>query len=83
MKERFALSPMTLTRRCFVASGLAALAGSAFPNGNAASAADPQTNPVAAPFDHEVEAFMKARQIPGGALAVVKDRRLVYARHVC
>lgn len=31
-------------------------------------------------FDREVEAFMSARQVPGGALAVVKDRRLVYAR---
>jgi N-acyl-D-amino-acid deacylase len=31
-------------------------------------------------FDPEVEAFMTARNIPGGALAVVKNRRLVYAR---
>jgi N-acyl-D-amino-acid deacylase len=31
-------------------------------------------------FDPEIEAFMKARDIPGGALAVVKDRRLVYSR---
>jgi len=31
-------------------------------------------------FDAEIEAFMKARDIPGGALAVVKDRRLVYSR---
>ena len=36
--------------------------------------------PVADAFDREVETFMKARGIPGGALAVVKDRRLVYAR---
>jgi len=43
-------------------------------------AAGARTNPVAAPFDREIEAFMKARNIPGGALAVVKDRRLVYAR---
>jgi N-acyl-D-amino-acid deacylase len=35
---------------------------------------------VAQAFDAEVEAFMKARDIPGGALAVVKDRRLVYSR---
>lgn len=35
---------------------------------------------VAEAFDREVEAFMQARRIPGGALAVVKDRRLVYAR---
>src|SRR5262249_5583296 len=27
-----------------------------------------------------IEQFMQARKVPGGALAVVKDRRLVYAR---
>jgi N-acyl-D-amino-acid deacylase len=31
-------------------------------------------------FDPEILAFMEPRQIPGGALAVVKDRRLVYAK---
>ncbi len=31
-------------------------------------------------FDETVNAFMKARKVPGGALAVIKDRRLVYAR---
>jgi CubicO group peptidase (beta-lactamase class C family) len=31
-------------------------------------------------FDREVLAFMEPRQIPGGALAVVKDRRLIYAK---
>ncbi len=35
---------------------------------------------LAAAFDPEVEAFMAARNVPGGALAVVKDGRLVYAR---
>lgn len=35
---------------------------------------------VAEAFDREVEEFMAARKIPGGALAVVKERRLVYAR---
>src|SRR5688572_27225697 len=33
-----------------------------------------------APFDREVEQFMRERGVPGGALAVVRDRRLVYAR---
>jgi len=33
-----------------------------------------------ASFDREIEQFMQARKVPGGALAVVKDRRLVYAR---
>src|SRR5947207_1547750 len=31
-------------------------------------------------FDREIQKFMAARNIPGGALAVVKDRRLVYTR---
>jgi N-acyl-D-amino-acid deacylase len=35
---------------------------------------------VADAFDVEMERFMAARRVPGGALAVVKDRRLVYAR---
>lgn len=43
----------------------------------AAEKSDP--HPLAS-FDREVERFMEARQTPGGALAVVKDRRLVYAR---
>lgn len=36
--------------------------------------------PAMAPFDTEMETFMQARKIPGGALAVVKDCRLVYVR---
>lgn len=35
---------------------------------------------IAEAFDREVEAFMEARKVPGGALAVVKNRRLVYAK---
>lgn len=31
-------------------------------------------------FDREIEGFMKLRGVPGGSVAVVKDRRLVYAR---
>ena len=37
-------------------------------------------NSIAAAFDREMEQFMSPRAIPGGALAVIKDRRLVYAR---
>ena len=37
-------------------------------------------NAIAAAFDGEMDTFMSARQIPGGALAVVKDRRLIYVR---
>src|SRR3989475_6707737 len=32
------------------------------------------------PFDREIQKFIQARNIPGGALAVVKDGRLVYTR---
>ena len=35
---------------------------------------------IADAFDSEMERFMSARKVPGGALAVVKDQRLVYAR---
>ena len=43
-------------------------------------AAAKESNPLAKAFDLAVEAFMRERGVPGGALAVVKDRRLVYAR---
>ena len=35
---------------------------------------------IATPFDEEMERFMRERKVPGGALAVVKDRRLVFAK---
>ncbi len=41
---------------------------------------DRKKSSVSEAFDREVESFMQSRKIPGGALAVVKDRRLVYAR---
>lgn len=37
-------------------------------------------DPVLESFDKTVEEFMKAREVPGGALAVVKDGKLVYAK---
>ena len=48
-------------------------------------AAEPPANPPVAPphlesFDHEMQLFMTEREIPGGALAIVKDRKLLYAR---
>jgi N-acyl-D-amino-acid deacylase len=44
-------------------------------------AATPKASaPIAETFDREVNAFMSARNVPGGALAVIKDGRLVYAR---
>ena len=61
-----------MKRRTFLATGLAALTG--FPRARAAGVS------IAEAFDREMESFMNARGIPGGSLAVVKDRRLVYAR---
>ncbi len=64
------------TRRRFLgALGLGSLAVAA-----PAIGADDQaaTQAVADSFDREVKAFMRERKIPGGALAVVKDHRLVY-----
>jgi CubicO group peptidase (beta-lactamase class C family) len=75
-KNRHHTRPM-LTRRQFLASSgwgaLALVARQGFPAANSAPS-------VAEAFDRQVEQFMQARQVPGGALAVVKDRRLVYAR---
>lgn len=66
-----------LSRRQFLAlGGLSLLASSAFLR---ASDEVKKEHPLAS-FDLEVEAFMRARKVPGGALAVVKNRRLVYAR---
>jgi N-acyl-D-amino-acid deacylase len=73
----------TLSRREFLR-----LAGAGALLSAAASAcrARPKARPEARPdhplvsFDREVEKFMAARKVPGGALAVVKDRRLVWAR---
>src|SRR6266852_8372904 len=46
-----------------------------------ASGAEARKKPnVSEAFDREVESFMQSRKVPGGALAVVKDRRLIYAR---
>jgi N-acyl-D-amino-acid deacylase len=69
------------TRRQFLAragalGALAACAGPAL----ASSGIAPGKLPLAAAFDREMEQFMSARKVPGGALAVVKDQRLVYAR---
>jgi N-acyl-D-amino-acid deacylase len=62
-----------MKRRTFLATGLAALVYRT--RGFGASSTS-----IAEAFDREIEAFMKARDVPGGALAVVKDGRLVYVR---
>ena len=70
----------TVNRRAFLRSGLlgaAALDSSGAPGFCAALV---KKTTLAEAFDPAMEAFMAARKVPGGALAVVKDRRLVYAR---
>jgi N-acyl-D-amino-acid deacylase len=66
----------SLNRRTFL--GLCG-AGLVFPPRLAWPAETEKPNAFAS-FDREMEQFMAARKIPGGALAVVKNRRLVYAR---
>jgi len=61
------------TRRRFLAACAAALSAPAF------LAAKNRITPAAV-FDKLLEDFMNEYGIPGGALAVVKDRHLVYAR---
>jgi N-acyl-D-amino-acid deacylase len=69
-----------MNRRQFLAkAGAGAVGFAAWPQGRLAALANPKV-PIAPAFDGVLEGFMQARQIPGGALAVVKDRRLVYAR---
>jgi len=68
------------SRRRFVASvGLGTLALTTAPL-LALAAGKPVSVSIAEAFDREVEAFMRQRKIPGGALAVVKEGRLVYAK---
>lgn len=57
--------------------GVAALGSSPVPGFGAARV---RKITVAEAFDPAMEGFMAARKVPGGALAVVKNRRLVYAR---
>ena len=66
------------SRRAFLQTGTLAAAALAHPSIWAADATAKVELTTA--FDREMEAFMTARKISGGALAVVKDRRLVLAR---
>ena len=72
LSVRFAAGLGLCTRRGFLAC---AGAGLGFPALIRAAEASPM-----APFDREMESFMSARGVPGGALMVIKAGRLVYAR---
>jgi N-acyl-D-amino-acid deacylase len=68
-----------LNRRRFLRQGLlAAAVGAGAPFSIRTFAAEPAGMEEA--FDGAVNRFMEARRIPGAALAVIKDRRLVYVR---
>ena len=69
--------PPAPTRRQFLA--LVGV-GLTVPNLLLRAAEEAGRNHPFASFDREVLAFMEARKVPGGALAVVKNRRLVYAQ---
>ena len=69
-----------MKRRTFLSTGLAGLATLAQGGFHRAAASRLKTPSVAEAFDREMEAFMAARKIPGGSLAVVKDRKLIYSR---
>jgi CubicO group peptidase (beta-lactamase class C family) len=69
--------PVPITRRRFLVAGSLGLLA---PHFVVAAAESVSPGHPLASFDREMEDFMKARQIPGGALAVVKDGRQVYAR---
>lgn len=76
---RTAPPPAAIARRRFLqraAVGAGAAAVAPLILGAESRAREPRLEP----FDREMEEFMKARNVPGGALAVVKDRKLVYAR---
>src|SRR6266566_2419904 len=68
------------SRRAFLRTG--GMAALALTRSDAWTAAD-GTNGFLSPFfafDREIQKFMRSRNIPGGALAVWKDGRLVYTR---
>jgi N-acyl-D-amino-acid deacylase len=69
------------SRRRFCRDGLLTLSALALAAPRGAKALPMSLDPShpLAGFDHEMEQFMRVRGVPGGALAVVKDRRLVYA----
>jgi len=67
-----------MNRRQFIKAGTLTLAAAS--QGCVSRVKSETKSDLATAFDREMEAFMSARGVPGGALAVVKDRRLVYAR---
>ncbi len=69
-----------VNRRSFLRTGILGLAATASSCAHRLDTDRAASAEVATAFDREVNAFMEARRIPGGTLAVVKDRRLIYAK---
>src|ERR1041385_2839566 len=70
-----------MTRRVFLGvCGTGALAATLRLNAADKPSPPGKLTSIAEACDREVTEFMAARHVPGGALAVVKDRRLVYAK---
>jgi N-acyl-D-amino-acid deacylase len=68
------------SRRDFLRTGGIAAIALAQTGGWAQSREESDAGSEFAAFDREIQKFMSVRNIPGGALAVVKDGRLVYTR---
>src|SRR3954451_16080920 len=66
--------PFALSRRKFLASGLAA------PFAHFASTLLADDGPALAPFDDLFTQFLKDNAVPGAAVAVTRNSKLVYAR---
>jgi N-acyl-D-amino-acid deacylase len=73
------IAPAAWTRRGFLAAGISLATGAALAP-RAPAAAAPKTVRPADAFDAAIERFMQDRSVPGGALAVVRNGRLVHAR---
>src|SRR5262249_1031455 len=74
------LSTLMTRRRFLGVCGTGALSAALPLSAQNSPATTSKLASVAEAFDREVKPFMVARNVPGGALAVVKDRRLVYAK---
>lgn len=76
-----ALLHQSLSRRRFLASGgaLLALGTPRLPSARSGGISEGKV-PIDQAFGRELKPFMTARGIPGAALAVVKDQRLVFVR---